>query len=361
MSATTLSLGLIARTAGIDDPAALVALRSLRLNGLRLGRLCSLEAFGGSLRELYLHDNGLRRLVYSDLAAVASSLLVLSVARNHISTLSEAGLSRFERLRILDASGNRLEKVAIEDLPLATLTVLDLRPCAHNITSRLIRDLDGVRTEPRVLAITVGVGDAPETLKYDVDGDYESIARGFCADYRIDATEDTLRRIVEAMDCKRETPDVPLQDQIEKTHDSLQAFHGALEEEFQATRQRVASAAHRFRTRLHTPLEQRPAIAANDLRGEHHRALTEQRRKFADDIRARIKDSLPRASVSNTPQVALGREESEADSKDDDDGQRPSILEEDVLEEEDEFDDVDDGRHSAPMAGDSFDPPVYGD
>ena len=50
----TLRLGLICRTMGVEDPEDVLAYKSLRLAGLRIDRVQSLEAFGGTLRELQL-------------------------------------------------------------------------------------------------------------------------------------------------------------------------------------------------------------------------------------------------------------------------------------------------------------------
>ncbi|KAH8095163.1 hypothetical protein JL720_2440 [Aureococcus anophagefferens] len=93
-----LTLGLICRTLGVEDVDAILNLRALHLDGLRIDRVGNLEAFAGTLKELHLQRN-----------RIASKRRTSGVPR-----------------RVLDLSGNALEAVPVS-LPGASLTVLDLR------------------------------------------------------------------------------------------------------------------------------------------------------------------------------------------------------------------------------------------
>lgn len=111
-----LSLALISETVGEEKD--LSSMTSLRLNGLKLERLCSLAGF--NLVELHLSDNCLSCL---EPLSSLSNLFVLTVARNRLKTFPRF----FKCLKVLDASYNSIETI---DLP-ETATVVDLtgNPC----------------------------------------------------------------------------------------------------------------------------------------------------------------------------------------------------------------------------------------
>ncbi|KAH8060231.1 hypothetical protein JL722_5197 [Aureococcus anophagefferens] len=119
-----LTLGLICRTLGVEDVDAILALKALHLDGLRIDRVGNLEAFAGTLRELHLQRNRIAFVDGEALAGLAPSLAVLNLSRNGLREAPD--LREFRALRVLDLSGNALEAVPVS-LPGASLTVLDLR------------------------------------------------------------------------------------------------------------------------------------------------------------------------------------------------------------------------------------------
>ena len=119
-----LTLGLICRTLGVEDVDAILNLRALHLDGLRIDRVGNLEAFAGTLRELHLQRNRIASVDGEALAHLAPSLAVLNLSRNGLREAPD--LREFRALRVLDLSGNALEAVPVS-LPGASLTVLDLR------------------------------------------------------------------------------------------------------------------------------------------------------------------------------------------------------------------------------------------
>lgn len=296
MARGQLSVGLISRTIGVEEPSELVTMRRLRLNGLRLSRLCSFETFAGSLQELYLSANQLERL--DELLSVASSLVVLSVAQNRLRTLS---LANFERLRIVDASANQIGMVAPDDLPINTLTILDLRsnPCcgqceeAIKAEARNLTELNGIdlAAKPpkfatvRVPIIQGGKSTRMVPLRYDVDGDLESIARAFCDDHAVDANEDVVHRLVDVMTAAAESPSFQerpersLDQQIQHTYENLLDFeHNFL----------VNKREPRRNLEPKRPLSSSRRPESDDLRQKHHGELVAQRHAFAHRIREKI-------------------------------------------------------------------------
>lgn len=366
MAPGRLSVGLISRTVGVDEPSELVTMRRLRLSGLRVSRLCSFETFAGSLQELYLSANQLESL--DELWSVASSLVVLSVAQNRLRTLA---LANFEKLRIIDASANQIDMVAPADLPLNTLTVLDLRsnPCcgqceeAIKADARNLMELNGVdlAAKPpkfatvRVPIIQAGKSTRMVPLRYDVDGDLESIARAFCDDHAVDAHHDVVHRLVEVMTAAakpttfQERPERSLDQQIQHTYEKLLDFERNLLVNTREPRRNLESK---------QPLSfSRPE--SDDLRQKHHGELVAQRHAFADKIRAKIdhlyQDTRPDNALCIAPQSGTDKAAAEKSCAVD-------VLRDCTDDKNDTYDDDSQSDQSIqqPNAG-GYEPPVYGE
>ena len=166
MASQRLTLGLVCRTLDVE-PEALHTVKTLRLERLRLAALCPLDALAGSLRELYLRDNRLETLDCAEaLAALAPHLAVLDLARNRLAEVR--GLAALRGLRVLDLSANELARdPGADELPLASLTVLDLRGNPFGKTrvtaGPVLEELDGEAVVPRAgggRSTVTAVGDA---------------------------------------------------------------------------------------------------------------------------------------------------------------------------------------------------------
>jgi len=142
-----LTLGLICRTLGVEDVEAILALRALHLDGLRIADVGNLEAFAGTLRELHLRRNRIASLPADALAPLAPSLVVLTLSRNGLRTVAGVDFAAFAELRVLDLSHNALGAIpAAAALPTRTLTVFDARgnPCGGDALAASRAGLAGV-------------------------------------------------------------------------------------------------------------------------------------------------------------------------------------------------------------------------
>ncbi|KAH8047089.1 hypothetical protein JL720_16225 [Aureococcus anophagefferens] len=258
-----LTLGLICRTLGVEDVDAILNLRALHLDGLRIDRVGNLEAFAGTLKELHLQRN-----------RIASKRRTSGVPR-----------------RVLDLSGNALEAVPVS-LPGASLTVLDLRGNAFGdgvpdtdrgrvLAACPAEELDGAAVErrggaapearpwrrrrrpPRGARGTAGrpararrlralAGDRPGeprrtvALRFDAGADLEAVARDFCAAHDLDGPG-AAEALLEAL---RDAPAAPpggsgrqgerrpdaLDPAIERAFAGLAKFEGDADGALDATR-----------------------------------------------------------------------------------------------------------------------------
>ena len=229
MASQRLTLGLVCRTLDVE-PEALHTVKTLRLERLRLAALCPLDALAGSLRELYLRDNRLETLDCAEaLAALAPHLAVLDLARNRLAEVR--GLAALRGLRVLDLSANELARdPGADELPLASLTVLDLRGNPFGKTrvtaGPVLEELDGEAVVPRAgggRSTVTAVGDAvrrpvarsecvvyvplvgnrpgeaaKRTLarRFGRADDVARVARDFCAAHAVDGA-DAVRELTE--------------------------------------------------------------------------------------------------------------------------------------------------------------------
>ena len=229
MASQRLTLGLVCRTLDVE-PEALHTVKTLRLERLRLAALCPLDALAGSLRELYLRDNRLETLDCAEaLAALAPHLAVLDLARNRLAEVR--GLAALRGLRVLDLSANELARdPGADELPLASLTVLDLRGNPFGKTrvtaGPVLEELDGEAVVPRAgggRSTVTAVGDAVRrpvarsecvvyvplvgnrpgeaakrtlALRFGRADDVARVARDFCAAHAVDGA-DAVRELTE--------------------------------------------------------------------------------------------------------------------------------------------------------------------
>ena len=335
-----LTLGLVCRTLAVE-PEELHKVKTLRLARLRLAALCPLDALAGTLRELHLRDNRLETLDCAEaLAALAPRLAVLDLARNRLRDVR--GLEMLRGLRVLDLSANDLACDLTEgELPLASLTVLDLRGNPFGKTrvtgGAVLEELDGAAVTPRargrasVEAMTrrpvrrsdcvvyvplVGnkPGEAPKrtvALRFDRGDDAARVARDFCAEHAVDGA-DAVRELAQICSAAAAAPPrlrgaagtgaaLGLEAQIEETSDALarcaRGVDGALagarataavavEKRRAAARARAAEPA--AATRADGSIKRREAAAAEEAAA---------RRAFAASVRAR----LPAAYESASP------------------------------------------------------------
>ena len=129
-AATKITLALVRTTHGIDDPDALVELRKIKLERQvpAIAKVENLDAFAGTLRELYLQGNAIGAL--GDGLEDQGALMVLALSYNRLQALE--GLRDLRSLRILDLSHNAIEQVEAAELP-RSLRLLDLtgNPCCE--------------------------------------------------------------------------------------------------------------------------------------------------------------------------------------------------------------------------------------
>ncbi|KAK7240588.1 hypothetical protein SO694_00057170 [Aureococcus anophagefferens] len=120
-----LTLGLICRTLGVEDVDAILNLRALHLDGLRIDRVGNLEAFAGTLKELHLQRNRIASVDDEALAGLAPSLAVLNLSRNGLREAPD--LSAFSALARWRATSAR---------PTTSTGPAPPRPCSRPSATR---------------------------------------------------------------------------------------------------------------------------------------------------------------------------------------------------------------------------------
>ena len=353
MASQRLTLGLVCRTLDVE-PEALHTVKTLRLERLRLAALCPLDALAGSLRELYLRDNRLETLDCAEaLAALAPHLAVLDLARNRLAEVR--GLAALRGLRVLDLSANELARdPGADELPLASLTVLDLRGNPFGKTrvtaGPVLEELDGEAVVPRAgggRSTVTAVGDAVRrpvarsecvvyvplvgnrpgeaakrtlALRFGRADDVARVARDFCAAHAVDGA-DAVRELTEICRAAAAAPPrlvgpdrgdagaaLGLEAQIEETGDALArcargvdgALAGARATAAAAVEKRRAAARARAAAAAAAPTA---AARADESARRRAAAAAEEaaaRRAFAASVRAR----LP-AAYESSPKLSL--------------------------------------------------------
>ena len=351
MASQRLTLGLVCRTLDVE-PEALHTVKTLRLERLRLAALCPLDALAGSLRELYLRDNRLETLDCAEaLAALAPHLAVLDLARNRLAEVR--GLAALRGLRVLDLSANELARdPGADELPLASLTVLDLRGNPFGKTrvtaGPVLEELDGEAVVPRAgggRSTVTAVGDAVRrpvarsecvvyvplvgnrpgeaakrtlALRFGRADDVARVARDFCAAHAVDGA-DAVRELTEICRAAAAAPPrlvgpdrgdagaaLGLEAQIEETGDALArcargvdgALAGARATAAAAVEKRRAAARARAAAAAAAPTA---AARADESARRRAAAAAEEaaaRRAFAASVRARLPaayESSPKA------------------------------------------------------------------
>ena len=292
MASQRLTLGLVCRTLDVE-PEALHTVKTLRLERLRLAALCPLDALAGSLRELYLRDNRLETLDCAEaLAALAPHLAVLDLARNRLAEVR--GLAALRGLRVLDLSANELARdPGADELPLASLTVLDLRGNPFGKTrvtaGPVLEELDGEAVVPRAgggRSTVTAVGDAVRrpvarsecvvyvplvgnrpgeaakrtlALRFGRADDVARVARDFCAAHAVDGA-DAVRELTEICRAAAAAPPrlvgpdrgdagaaLGLEAQIEETGDALARRARGVDGALAAARATAAAAVEKRR------------------------------------------------------------------------------------------------------------------
>ena len=368
MASQRLTLGLVCRTLDVE-PEALHTVKTLRLERLRLAALCPLDALAGSLRELYLRDNRLETLDCAEaLAALAPHLAVLDLARNRLAEVR--GLAALRGLRVLDLSANELARdPGADELPLASLTVLDLRGNPFGKTrvtaGPVLEELDGEAVVPRAgggRSTVTAVGDAVRrpvarsecvvyvplvgnrpgeaakrtlALRFGRADDVARVARDFCAAHAVDGA-DAVRELTEICRAAAAAPPrlvgpdrgdagaaLGLEAQIEETGDALArcargvdgALAGARATAAAAVEKRRAAARARAAAAAAAPTA---AARADESARRRAAAAAEEaaaRRAFAASVRARLPaayESSPkakRAPPSRLPEAPRDDEE----------------------------------------------------
>jgi len=368
MASQRLTLGLVCRTLDVE-PEALHTVKTLRLERLRLAALCPLDALAGSLRELYLRDNRLETLDCAEaLAALAPHLAVLDLARNRLAEVR--GLAALRGLRVLDLSANELARdPGADELPLASLTVLDLRGNPFGRTrvtaGPVLEELDGEAVVPRAgggRSTVTAVGDAVRrpvarsecvvyvplvgnrpgeaakrtlALRFGRADDVARVARDFCAAHAVDGA-DAVRELTEICRAAAAAPPrlvgpdrgdagaaLGLEAQIEETGDALArcargvdgALAGARATAAAAVEKRRAAARARAAAAAAAPTA---AARADESARRRAAAAAEEaaaRRAFAASVRARLPaayESSPkakRAPPSRLPEAPRDDEE----------------------------------------------------
>ena len=368
MASQRLTLGLVCRTLDVE-PEALHTVKTLRLERLRLAALCPLDALAGSLRELYLRDNRLETLDCAEaLAALAPHLAVLDLARNRLAEVR--GLAALRGLRVLDLSANELARdPGADGLPLASLTVLDLRGNPFGKTrvtaGPVLEELDGEAVVPRAgggRSTVTAVGDAVRrpvarsecvvyvplvgnrpgeaakrtlALRFGRADDVARVARDFCAAHAVDGA-DAVRELTEICRAAAAAPPrlvgpdrgdagaaLGLEAQIEETGDALArcargvdgALAGARATAAAAVEKRRAAARARAAAAAAAPTA---AARADESARRRAAAAAEEaaaRRAFAASVRARLPaayESSPkakRAPPSRLPEAPRDDEE----------------------------------------------------
>ena len=368
MASQSLTLGLVCRTLDVE-PEELPTVKTLRLERLRLAALCPLDALAGSLRELYLRDNRLETLDCAEaLAALAPHLAVLDLARNRLAEVR--GLAALRGLRVLDLSANELARdPGADELPLASLTVLDLRGNPFGKTrvtaGPVLEELDGEAVVPRAgggRSTVTAVGDAVRrpvarsecvvyvplvgnrpgeaakrtlALRFGRADDVARVARDFCAAHAVDGA-DAVRELTEICRAAAAAPPrlvgpdrgdtgaaLGLEAQIEETGDALArcargvdgALAGARATAAAAVEKRRAAARARAAAAAAAPTA---AARADESARRRAAAAAEEaaaRRAFAASVRARLPaayESSPkakRAPPSRLPEAPRDDEE----------------------------------------------------
>ena len=368
MASQSLTLGLVCRTLDVE-PEALPTVKTLRLERLRLAALCPLDALAGSLRELYLRDNRLETLDCAEaLAALAPHLAVLDLARNRLAEVR--GLAALRGLRVLDLSANELARdPGADGLPLASLTVLDLRGNPFGRTrvtaGPVLEELDGEAVVPRAgggRSTVTAAGDAARrpvarsecvvyvplvgnrpgeaakrtlALRFGRADDVARVARDFCAAHAVDGA-DAVRELTEICRAAAAAPPrlvgpdrgdagaaLGLEAQIEETGDALArcargvdgALAGARATAAAAVEKRRAAARARAAAAAAAPTAAARADESARRRAAAAAAEAAARRAFAASVRARLPaayESSPkakRAPPSRLPEAPRDDEE----------------------------------------------------